>query len=349
MIGRAILCAAFACLPLLGQLQLSVARTKAVCDPAVAINLGTANIKGVSVTLRLTNTGSSAVTLDRLGFEGADATYFSITAGPAIPAVVVAQAAVTFNVTLKPDSAGTYLGRLWVKDDKYLVKAVIDAAAGDTVEQPSFRIVVTPDSLASGEQARVALKFDGPAVKDAAGLLKLDFIGKGDPAIQFVSPAGRSVPFTIAEGEDMATFLEGPSIDFQSGSTAGSIIFTATLGDETETAAFELAAAPVWVDSIRSTSAAGALTLSVSGFDNTRSTTRVRFTFLDSKGATLAGPLAADVTDAFTAYFKNAEMGGMFVLRAKFPVTGNATLIDAVQVELTSSAGITTASAKMAE
>jgi hypothetical protein len=350
MIGRATVCAALACLPLLGQLQLSVARSNAVCDPAVAIDLGTANLKGASLLLRLTNTGSSAVTLDRLAFDAADAPYFSITGGPSIPTSFAAGAPpVTFKVTLTPDIAGTYLGRLWVKDDKYLVKAVIDAAAEDPIEQPSFRIIVTPESLASGEQASVVLKFDGPVVKDAAGLLRLDFIGKGDPAIQFVSPGGRSVPFTIAAGEDTATFLEGPSIDFQSGSTAGTVILTATLGDQVQTTAFELAAAPVWVDSIRSASAAGLLTLSISGFDNTRSTTRARFTFLDSRGNTLAGPLAADVTEAFAAYFKNAELGGMFVLRAKFPVTGNANLIDTVQVELTNSAGVTTASAKIAE
>ncbi|HVX67387.1 MAG TPA: hypothetical protein VHA11_12325, partial [Bryobacteraceae bacterium] len=167
--------------------------------------------------------------------------------------------------------------------------------------------------------------------------------------IQFVSPPGRSIPFTIAAGEDTATFLEGPSIDFQAGSTAGTIILTATLNDETETATFQLAPAPVLVDSIRSAKAAGLLTLSVSGFDNTRSTTRARFTFLDARSNTLAGPLVADVTDAFAAYFQNAEMGGMFVLRAKFPVTGNAALIDSVQVELTNSAGVTTASAKIAE
>jgi hypothetical protein len=355
MMRRMLACAVLACLPALAALQLSVARTGAVCDPLVAIEMGTSGLTGKSLKLSVTNTGTSVVTLKTLAFETADAAYFSVTdVSQTLPISLVSQASLTFRVKLTPTTAGTYLGRLHVNDETYKLKSVVDAAAGDTTEQPMFSIVVTPSSLASGDQATVVLKFDGPAVKNANGLLKLDFIGKGDPAIQFVAPAGRSVPFKIAEGEDAAKFTDeegnvAASITVQAGSTEGSIILTATLDGETEPATLVIPAAPVWVDSIRSTNTSTSLTLSVSGFDNTRSATRARFTFLSSSGATLAGPLTADVTDAFAAYFKNAELGGMFVLRATFPITGDVTLISSVKVELTNSAGVTTASAKIAE
>jgi hypothetical protein len=103
------------------------------------------------------------------------------------------------------------------------------------------------------------------------------------------------------------------------------------------------------VDAIRRTSAIGQLTVSVSGFDNTRSVSQVRFTFYDRSSKTIGDTVTADVTTVFQAYFKNPEMGGMFVLRAQFPVTGDATQIDSVEVELTNSTGVTRASAKIAE
>ncbi|HEX8984846.1 MAG TPA: hypothetical protein VF767_05430 [Bryobacteraceae bacterium] len=356
MIGRALLCAAVAYLPALAQFQLTVERSGAVCNTALVTDLGTAGITGATFTFRITNTSSAGAQVDRLELNLAPqyANAFAILNAPATPFVLVSKGFQRFDLKLTPDTVGAYRADLRINNDLYGMQATVQAGAGDSTGQPKFRIVVEPETLKSGVQAALSLKFDAPAVTSGAGLLTMDFIGKGDPAIAFISPASRSVPFTIAAGEDTAKFTGETSIGFQTGTTAGDVIFTATLApdtpqEETETDTFHLAPEPVWVDAIRHTSATGQLTVSVSSFDNTRSVSQVRFTFYDRAGKTIGSTVTADVTTVFQAYFKNPEMGGMFVLRAQFPVTGDATQIDSVRVELTNSAGVTSASAKIAE
>jgi len=356
MIGRALLCAAVACLPALAQFQLTLERSGAVCNTALVTDLGTAGITGATVTFRITNTSSVGARVDKLELTLAPqyANAFAIVNAPATPFVLVSKGFQRFGIKLTPDTVGTYRADLRINNDTYGLQAMVQVGAGDSTDQPAFRIVVEPETLASGVQASLSLKFDAPAVSSGSGLLTMDFVGKGDPAIAFVSPASRSVPFTIAKGEDTAKFLEEPSLGFQTGTTAGDLIFTAKLDpdtpqEETGTATFHLAPQAVWVDAIRRTSATGQLTVSVSGFDNTRSVSQVRFTFYDRSSKTIGGAVTADVTTVFQAYFKNPEMGGMFVLRAQFPVTGDTTQIDSVEVELTNSTGVTRASAKIAE
>jgi hypothetical protein len=215
---------------------------------------------------------------------------------------------------------------------------------------PGFRIAIDPQALASGQQPKLSIKFDAKAPAAGNGLLTMDFIGKGDPAIRFISPASRSVPFTIAKDEDTARFSGEPDIVFQTGTTAGTIIFHATLGAETEQATFQLAPAVVSMDSIRGTRTASSLLVAVTAFDNTRSASTVKFKFLDSSGNALgAGQTSSDVTALFQQYFEHPELGGMFVLRASFAVTGDTSQVDSIEVELDNSAGASRASAKMTE
>ena len=66
------------------------------------------------------------------------------------------------------------------------------------------------------------------------------------------------------------------------------------------------------------------------------------FTFFDSAGRTIQpGVLRVDASADFKRYFQSGAAGGMFALRATFPVSGDATQVAAVEVEITNSAGIT--------
>lgn len=345
MTGRTAALAFLACSCAMAQLRLTDARG-AVCDPNVAIDLGTVAMAGTAASFRLTNTGATSVALETLKIAGVG---FDVTGGPELPVTVLSNASVDFKIKLAPTAAGAYTGKLFVNKDAYTVMAKA-AAGGSTEPIPSFRIVVDPPALASGQQPKLSIKFDAKATAAGNGLLRMDFIGKGDPAIRFMSPETRSMPFTIAAGEDMARFSGEQEIVFQTGTTAGTIIFTATLGAETEQATFQLAPSVVLMDSIRGTRAATELRVAVTAFDNTRSTSTVKFKFLDSAGRALgAGEMTADVSALFQQYFEHAELGGMFILRASFPVTGDPTQVDTVEVELANSAGASRASVKMAE
>ena len=64
------------------------------------------------------------------------------------------------------------------------------------------------------------------------------------------------------------------------------------------------------------------------------------FTFYDSSGSLIApGNVTVAGATAFQQYFATSSLGGVFSLDALFPVTGNADLVVAAQVQLTNSVG----------
>jgi hypothetical protein len=82
--------------------------------------------------------------------------------------------------------------------------------------------------------------------------------------------------------------------------------------------------------------------VSLTGFDNTRSISTLAFTFFDSAGRTIQpGVLRVDASADFQRYFQAGSAGGMFAMRATFPVSGDATKVVGVEVEITNAAGVT--------
>ena len=78
------------------------------------------------------------------------------------------------------------------------------------------------------------------------------------------------------------------------------------------------------------------------GFDNVRSAGPLSFTFYDRAGVAIPpGGIRADGSADFGKYFQQSDSGGSFLLKAAFPVSGDVSLVDAVEVELTNSQGST--------
>jgi hypothetical protein len=78
----------------------------------------------------------------------------------------------------------------------------------------------------------------------------------------------------------------------------------------------------------------------VTGCDNTRTAGPLAFTFFDAAGNTVApGAIHTDATANFASYFQNSGLGGVFLLTALFPVTGDPSQISAFQVQIGNSAG----------
>lgn len=348
MMARVAAVAAVMCAFAWAQPQLTDLRTGTVCAPATAIDLGTVGTAGTTAGFRITNIGSTALTLEKPKISGVG---FDVTNGPSSTTTLLANESAGFKIKLTPTSVGAYSGNLYINKDTYLVVAKVASGGGDsTGPTPGFTIAIDPQTLASGQQARLSINFDSPAPADGNGLLKMDFNGKGDPAIEFISTQNRSVPFTVAKGEDTARFSGETGIDFQAGTTVGTIIFTATLNDDTEQATIQIGPAVVGIDSIRVSKDSGQLLVATSGFDNTRTVSKASFRFVGKSGQTIGGAAVnADVTAAFTTYFAHPEAGGQFVLRATFPVTGDTKEVGSVEVELVNSAGSSRASVTMTE
>jgi hypothetical protein len=151
------------------------------------------------------------------------------------------------------------------------------------------------------------------------------------------------VPFTVNQGDTAGQFGSAGSAAFQTGTTAGTIVFTVTLGGFTGTSSLTIPAAPANIDTTKAPYTAGGLDLEITGFDNTRTASNMSFTFLDATGATLnGGPITVNGTTDFQQFFPTSSDGGMFALHAFFPVTaGNPAKVDAVEIQITNSAGAT--------
>jgi hypothetical protein len=165
---------------------------------------------------------------------------------------------------------------------------------------------------------------------------------KDDPAIQFLTGPPRVATVTVAAGGSVGMFGSESSLSFQTGSTAGTIVFTLQWGNTTQTASLTIAPAQVYLDTTTGELEAGSVIVGLVGYDNTYSASQLQFTFYDTTGKQLPpGLISVDVTQIFQSYFATTSAGGSFQLRAQFLVSGDSTVLGSVNVSITNSAGVT--------
>lgn len=268
---------------------------------------------------------------------------FRLAAGTAAEAALDPQAAAFVDLVFAPKLAGPQQGMLLVNQRGFTL-------LGTTVEPPLPKPLITVDlggqAPASAMQPAVAVHFDPPPRTSGAGKLRMEFhpsvTAPDDEAICLLATGTRTIGFSVIEGEADAQFGAVTAIPFQTGTTAGTIVFTAELGDFAERAALEIPAQPVAIDTVRLTRAAAAVEVEVSGYDNTRTLAQASFTFVRGDGTVIPpGAMQQDVAAAFSNYFASSTLGGVFRMKASFPVTGDASLVDSVKVVLDNSAGQT--------
>jgi hypothetical protein len=296
---------------------------------------------GASATghLRLDNKTTSAVTVQTIRVSGAG---FRGPVGAAAPLGLAAGGSVKFDVVWEPAGTGSAQGTLEINGRAYKLH-------GTGLEPPFQQPHISFDkSAGSAKQVKLSIHFDGPAQSNGAGQVTMEFTGKNDPAIQFLSPAGRTAPFTVRAGENYARFQDQPEVVFQTGTTAGEIRFTAVLDSYSVQDSLTIAPIPVAIDAGTLSRTSGTADLRVSGFDNARSAGMAAFRFYDRNNR-LLGVVNADATSLFKAHFDNSTAGGLFTLHAVFPVTGNAAQIDSVDVEITNAAGTGRKNVKIVE
>jgi len=161
-----------------------------------------------------------------------------------------------------------------------------------------------------------------------------------DPGILFIPTGDQIATFSVNEGDTVAHFGSQTGVDFQTGTTAGEVIFTATLGEYTEHATLTLPRAPIGLDSTRTQRTSAGLDLQINAFDNTRSASKLTFTFYDQAGSALSpGAITVDGAAAFQQYFAPSTLGGVFGLHAFFPVHGNPGQVDSVEIQLVNAMG----------
>jgi hypothetical protein len=284
-------------------------------------------VRGSGAQRRITiqNETALVLTVPAISMQGADFTLLGT--APSGLALVPRQGA-EFTIGFIPHSAGMLQGSLTLGDRSYPL-----LGTGTDPPLPKPIVLLDLDQAASAQQGALIVRFDAPARTSGTGTATLDFRGPADSAIAFAA-GGRSVAFPIAPGDQQAV------LPFQTGTSAGVLTFTAQIGDASGQQSVTIAAAPPAIAIAQAARSAGTLTVSITGFDNTRSLGALSFTFYDAAGNPIApGAIRTDATADFTQYFAGSGLGGVFLLRAVFPVTGNAALIASCEATLANSAG----------
>jgi hypothetical protein len=201
---------------------------------------------------------------------------------------------------------------------------------------------VTLPQPASAQQGTVRINFDAPSKTSGIGSVSLSFRstpnGMADPSVAFAG-GGQSSTFTVAPGDAQGQFTGGATAFFQTGTTAGMLTITAQLGTAMDEQTILISPAAVAVTSAQATRSTGTIEIDLTGFDNTRTAGPLAFTFFDAAGGTIApGAIRTDNTAGFANYFQ-MSLGGSFLLKAIFPISGDSSQIKAFSVTLTNGAG----------
>jgi hypothetical protein len=243
-----------------------------------------------------------------------------------------------FYVQFTPTATGARTGSLVVGNTTY---ALIGTGIQPPLPKPRLSISL-PQTL-SAQQGTVTVTLDAASRTSGSGTVTLDFQPASglpnDPTIMFLL-GGRTALISVVPGDTQVHF--GPQLMayFQTGTTAGTLIFTVQLGGVTDQQTIAILPASVGIVSVQGVRSAAGVQVQVTGFDNTHTAGLLTFTFFDAAGSTVApGAIRADATASFASYFQNSGLGGSFLLTAIFPVTGNPSQVGAFQVQIANSVG----------
>jgi hypothetical protein len=244
-----------------------------------------------------------------------------------------------FYVQFTPTAAGVRSGSLVIGSSTY-------ALTGTGVAQSLATLglsISLPQAL-SAQQGAVTVTLVPASQTSGSGTLTLAFQPASgltdDAAIAFAS-GGRTATFTFSPGDTQGRFGTQLTAPFQTGTTAGALVFTVQSGGVTAQQTITILPATVGITAVQGVRSTASVQVQVTGFDNTRTAGLLAFTFFDAAGNSIApGAIGANATATFASYFQNSSLGGVFLLTAVFPVTGNPSQIGAVQIQITDSAGI---------
>jgi len=286
----------------------------------------------------LTNSSALAITVPALTVSGPG---FRGPIGATSPIQLAAGQAALFQIAFEPLTGQPAKGTLTVDKRSFSL-----AGQGLDPPLPSASVVFGSQTAASSQQNTVSIPLASASQVSGTGTLTLEFRSAvtgvtDDSAIQFMSGPKRAATVTIGVGDTAAKFGAQSSISFQTGTTAGTLVFTLTLPAGIQQTSLVVVPAAVNIDTATCVRLVNQLDVSLKGFDNTYSASQLAFTFFDKSGATMQpGVIRVDVTSDFRLYFNSTKTGGAFALLATFPVSGNTSLVTGVEVQVTNSAGV---------
>jgi len=297
-------------------------------------------------TLSLSNSNAASVTVGAITVSG---TGFSGPSGLTTPVQLASGQTASFKVTFQPQAGQAATGTLTVDGRSFNLTGL--GLAPSLAMLPPVSMNLASALGASAQQNSLSVALASASQVGGSGTISMQFTPSvpgvtDDPSVQFLSGKLRVATVNFSVNSSLGTFNGQPSIAFSTGATAGTITFTMTLdgADQTQLTSLTIAPAPIYLDTASALRKAGELDVSLTGFDNTYSASQLVFTFYNLTGAIVQpGAIPFNAASIFQQYFASTQVGGMFALLAKFPVTGDTTQIGSVTIQITNAAGTTTA------
>jgi hypothetical protein len=306
--------------------------------PFGRIKQGTTN----EVVFTLGNNSTQAVTSPPITVSGG---VFTITSAIPSPLVIGAGNNISFHVRFAPNAPTPYAGTLGIGS-----QAVNLTGTGTAPPLPAASLQFDISAFASQQQDHVMVSLAGASEVSATGTLALTFTPaitgvSDDPAVMFVATGGRNLTVQVNTGSQSGFYNGQSQFAFQTGTTAGQLTFTLTFdGQDPVVQTIDILPTPAILTSSVAVRDAPSLIVTLTGYDNTYSASKLTFIFYGTNGAVMTpGGIIADETQAFHQYFfTQSSYGGAFQLQASFPVTGDATTVGSVDVTMQNSVGSST-------
>ena len=294
------------------------------------------------------NTGTEAAEIPVVQLSGTHA-EFRLQDVPPTPLSLAPGDSASLQIVFAPATPGQFSDALLVGSNVIAVSA----AGAAPPSLPPYEITTSLVSAEPARQASAGLRLREPYPLPLTGALTLRVSPHNtavDPAVQFGS-GGRVVPFRIAAGTTDAMFEDGtPSVAFQTGTLAGTLIFTAAFTgpgniEMTSSAPATLSitvptVAPVLLSARAADVSSNNVSFVVNGYDTDRSLRRffVRL-WLESGTET---ELVYDVSAQARLWFGTAlsdGFGGLFSFTLPFVRSGPAVRIQSAVFVAESGAG----------
>jgi len=298
---------------------------------SMQVNLVTG--QALPLAFSIGNPHARAITITDLSISGPG---FAMASSPALPLMLGPGERAAIPVTVTASAEGEALGTLLVGARRFDILAT---AIRPKLAPPA--IVPSDSAPRNGQQLKLRLTLPQPALGAGTGMLRATFMGASeDPAIVF--PNGtREIKFDVAAGGRDATFGGAAETVIQTGTTAGTLRLEAITETGVTTETFRFERGLIVVDEAVARRSGSTLEIDITGFDNTRAAGSLNFRFFDRSGAPIGGVISATPGELFKNHFDQSVMGGVFRLRASFPVTGDATMVGSVLVEIANPVGRT--------
>jgi hypothetical protein len=303
-----------------------------------------------TIALTLSNQTNPPVPLTVPAIPPLTGGTFSL-AGSALSGPTVAPgSSAELDVIFTPTATGPQQATLTIGLSTYPLQGT-----GVTPPPPVFPTPSIQLNLATlARQGSLSVNLASGSVSSGSGTVTLAFQSavsgvSDDPTIAFINADGTSsasAAFTVVVGASEGRFAGGPSVSFGTGTTAGTLVFTVTLGAQTAQTTVTIPRALIGIDAAvaaRNVACAPTLLyctttnvqLQINGWDNTRSASQLVFTFFNSSGVKIPpSPIIVDGTAAFQSYFSGSDLGGVFGLSAFFPVNGDSNQVVAALVQI---------------